>query len=103
MVQSPIVALLGPRNRWGWAIRYVILALMAAGTVLAHDVLMDNQFHGNWADYLGTFIMIALPLYAVATGVMADMGRLRVALAIAAETDQMTGLLQRPDFIKQVN
>ncbi|MEM8536460.1 MAG: GGDEF domain-containing protein [Pseudomonadota bacterium] len=103
MVQSPIVSLLGPSNRLGWAARYLVLALMALGTVFAHDVLIDNQFHGNWAQYLGSFIMIALPLYAVGTGVMADMGRLRVALAIAAETDQMTGLLQRPAFIKQVN
>ncbi|MEO1640264.1 MAG: GGDEF domain-containing protein [Pseudomonadota bacterium] len=103
MVQSPIVSLFGPRDRWGWAIRYVILALLVVGTVFAHDVIIDEQFHGDWAQYLGNIVMISLPLYAVATGVMADMGRLRKALIVAAETDQMTGLLQRPAFIKAVN
>ena len=102
MVHSPIVSLLGPRNRWGWAARYTILALGVAGTVLAHDVLMDQVFHGDWARYLGAFVMIGLPLYAVATGIMADMGRLRVQLIAAAETDPMTGLLQRQGFIKGV-
>ena len=103
MVKSPIVTLFGPRDRWGWAIRYLILALMVVGTVFAHDVISDEQFHGNWAQYLGNMVMIGLPLYAVATGVMADMGRLRKALIVAAETDQMTGLLQRPAFIRAVN
>ncbi len=100
-MHSPIVSLLGPRNRWGWAARYLVLLLGVVGTVFAHDVLQDNQFHGNWPDYLGAMIMIGLPLYAVATGVMADMGRLRVQLIQAAEADQMTGLLQRQAFIKQ--
>jgi diguanylate cyclase (GGDEF)-like protein len=45
--------------------------------------------------------MIGLPLYAVSTGIMADMGRLRVQLIEASETDQMTGLLQRLAFIKK--
>jgi len=103
VVQSPIVALLGPRNRIGWVVRYVVLALLVAGTVFAQDVISDNAFHGDWARYIGLFVTIALPLYAVATGVMADLGRLRIALAKAAEQDPMTGLLQRPAFIKQVN
>ncbi|WP_108815007.1 GGDEF domain-containing protein [Loktanella sp. Alg231-35] len=103
MVHSPIVSLLGPRNRVGWAVRYVILALGVVGTVFAHDVLHDHAFHGNWPDYVGAMVMIGLPLYAVATGIMADMGRLRRQLLAAAEIDPMTGLLQRQGFIKAVN
>ncbi len=103
MVHSPIVSLLGPRNRVGWAVRYVVLALGVVGTVFAHDVLDDRAFHGDWAEYLGAMVMIGLPLYAVATGIMADMGRLRRQLISAAETDPMTGLLQRQGFIKAVN
>lgn len=100
-MHSPIVSLLGPKNRWGWAARYLVLALGVVGTVFAHDVLQDRQFHGVTRDYVGAMIMIGLPLYAVATGIMADMGRLRVQLIEASETDQMTGLLQRQPFIKK--
>lgn len=103
MVQSPIVSLLGPRNWLGWAIRYFILAGLVVGTVFAHDVMSDNQFHGYWPDYLGNMAMLGLPLYAISTGIMTDMGRLRKQLIIAAETDAMTGLLQRQGFIKAVN
>lgn len=103
MVQSPIVSLLGPRNRLGWAIRYLILASMVVGTVFAHDVMSDNYFHGYWPDYLGNMAMLGLPVYAISTGIMTDMGRLRKQLIIAAETDAMTGLLQRQGFIKAVN
>lgn len=100
-VHSPIVSLLGPKNRLGWAIRYVVLALGVVGTVFAHDVIMDNAFHGVAVTYLGTTVMIGLPLYAVATGIMTDMGRLRVQLIQAGETDQMTGLLQRQPFLRR--
>ncbi|MCK0094672.1 GGDEF domain-containing protein [Yoonia sp. F2084L] len=100
-MHSPIVSLLGPKNRLGWAIRYAILALGVIGTVFAHDVLQDNAFHGVTRDYIGAMVMIGLPLYAVVTGIMADMGRLRVQLIEASETDQMTGLLQRLPFIKR--
>ena len=100
-MHSPIVSLLGPKNRLGWFIRYMILALGVIGTVFAHDVIMDDAFHGIARDYLGASLMIGLPLYAVATGIMADMGRLRVQLIEAAETDQMTGLLQRQAFFRQ--
>ncbi len=103
MVQSPIVSLLGPRNRWGWLIRYVILALMVVGTVFAHDVMSDNTFDFYWPDYLGSMAMIGLPLYAVSTGIMTDMGRLRKQLIVAARTDPTTGLLQRQAFLKEVN
>lgn len=100
-MHSPIVSLLGPKDRLGWVIRYAILALGVAGTVFAHDVIMDNAFHGVTADYVGAMFMIGLPLYAVATGIMADMGRLRVQLIDASETDQMTGLLQRQAFLRR--
>lgn len=100
-MHSPIVSMLGPKNRFGWVIRYTVLALGVAGTVAAHDVIMDEDFHGIWQDYLGTFVMIGLPLYAVATGIMVDMGRLRVELIRISETDQITGLLQRHHFIRQ--
>ncbi len=100
-MQSPIVSLLGPKNRLGWIIRYTILALGVVGTVFAHDVIMDNALHGVTAQYLGAMLMIGLPLYAVSTGIMADMGRLRVQLIKASETDQMTGLLQRQHFIRK--
>ena len=100
-MHSPIVSLLGPKNRLGWVIRYVILALGVIGTVFAHDVILDNAFHGRTWDYIGTMVMIGLPLYAVATGIMADMGRLRVQLIQASETDQMTGLLQRQPFLRR--
>ncbi|PJI91654.1 diguanylate cyclase (GGDEF)-like protein [Yoonia maricola] len=99
-MHSPIVSLLGPKDRLGWFIRYAILALGVIGTVFAHDVITDNAFHGDAARYIGGMVMIGLPLYAVATGIMADMGRLRVQLIKANETDQMTGLLQRPHFIR---
>jgi len=46
-------------------------------------------------------VMIGLPLYAVSTGIMADMGKLRVQLIQASETDQLTSLLQRPAFLRQ--
>jgi len=98
-MRSPIVALLGPRNRLGWFIRYAVLGFGVVGTVFAQDVLMDGVFHGVAADYLAMIVMIGLPLYVVATGVMADMGRLRRQLIQAGETDQMTGLLQRQPFI----
>lgn len=100
-MQSPIVSLLGPKNRLGWIIRYAILALGVVGTVFAHDVLTDNAFHGIAGDYLGAMVMIGLPLYAVSTGIMADMGKLRVQLIKAGETDQLTGLLQRTAFLRQ--
>lgn len=100
-MHSPIVSLLGPKDRIGWVIRYAILALGVVGTVFAHDVIIDRAFHGVVADYLGTMVMIGLPLYAVATGIMADMGRLRVQLIEASEIDQMTGLLQRIPFIRR--
>ena len=100
-MHSPIVSLLGPKDRLGWAIRYAILALGVIGTVFAHDVILDKAFHGVTAQYLGAMAMIGLPLYAVATGIMADMGRLRVQLIRARETDQTTGLLQRQDFIRR--
>ncbi|WP_083480254.1 GGDEF domain-containing protein [Loktanella sp. 5RATIMAR09] len=99
-MHSPIVSLLGPKNRLGWLLRYAILALGVVGTVFAHDVLSDNAFHGVMAKYLGAMVMIGLPLYAVATGIMTDMGRLRVQLIKASETDQMTGLLQRQAFLR---
>ncbi len=100
-MHSPIVSLLGPKNRLGWFIRYVILALGVIGTVFAHDVITDNAFHGRIGDYLGAMVMLGLPLYAVLTGIMADMGRLRVQLIEVSETDQMTGLLQRLPFIRE--
>lgn len=100
-MHSPIVSLLGPKDRIGWVIRYAILAFGVIGTVFAHDVIMDNAFHGVAADYVGAMVMIGLPLYAVATGIMADMGRLRVQLIEASETDQMTGLLQRQPFLRR--
>ena len=103
MIKSPIVTLLGPKNRLGWAIRYVILALFVIGTVFAHDVLQDQAFHGRFGEYLGNMVMLGLPLYAVATGIMADLGRLRRQLIAAAESDPMTGLLQRPAFLDRVN
>lgn len=103
MVQSPIVSLLGPRDRMGWVIRYLIVAAFVVGTVFAHDVMSDNHFHGNWPDYLGNMAMLGLPLYALSTGIMTDMGRLRKQLIVAAETDAMTGLLQRHGFLKAVN
>lgn len=103
VVHSPIVSLLGPRDRLGWAMRYIVLALGVAGTVFAHDVLQDQQFHGVMRDYIGAMIMIGLPLYAVATGIMSDMGRLRVQLILATENDPLTGLLQRQAFIKATN
>ncbi len=103
MVQSPIVSLLGPRNRLGWVLRYLVLACMVVGTVFAHDVMSDNYFDGYWPDYLGNMAMLGLPVYAISTGIMSDMGRLRKQLIIAAETDAMTGLLQRQGFIKAVN
>jgi len=100
-MHSPIVSLLGPKNRLGWVIRYAILALGVVGTVFAHDVLTDHAFHGIVGDYLGAMVMIGLPLYAVSTGIMADMGKLRVQLIETSETDQMTGLLQRQAFLRQ--
>jgi len=100
-MHSPIVSLLGPKNRLGWVIRYAILALGVVGTVFAHDVLSDHTFHGIIGDYVGAMVMIGLPLYAVSTGIMADMGKLRVQLIQASETDQMTGLMQRPAFLRQ--
>jgi diguanylate cyclase (GGDEF)-like protein len=99
-MHSPIVSLLGPKNRLGWFLRYAILALGVVGTVFAHDVLSDHAFHGVMAEYLGAMAMIGLPLYAVATGIMTDMGQLRVQLIKASETDQMTGLLQRQAFLR---
>ena len=99
-MHSPIVSLLGPKNRLGWFVRYGTLALGVAGTVFAHDVLQDNAFHGVAAEYIGSMVMIGLPLYAVATGIMSDMGRLRVQLIKASETDQLTGLYQRPAFLR---
>lgn len=99
-MHSPIVALLGPKNRFGWVIRYAVLAVGVVGTVFAQDLLKDGVFHGIAADYLAVMVMIGLPLYAVATGIMADMGRLRVQLMQAGETDQMTGLLQRLPFLR---
>lgn len=99
MIHSPIVSLLGPRDRIGWAVRYLLLAIGVVGTVFAHDVITDQDFHGQWADYLGSMAMIGLPLYAVATGIMADMGRLRKQLINTAVSDPMTGLLQRQAFI----
>jgi diguanylate cyclase (GGDEF)-like protein len=100
IVHSPIVSLLGPRNRLGWVLRYGVLLLGVIGTVFAHDVLQDEEFHGVTADYIGAMIMLGLPLYAVSTGIMADMGRLRVQLITLSETDPLTGLLQRPAFMK---
>lgn len=99
-MHSPIVTLLGPKDRMGWVIRYLILALGVVGTVFAQDVIADKQFHGVMADYLGAMAMIGLPLYAVATGIMKDMGRLRVQLRQANQTDPMTGLLQRHAFLR---
>lgn len=100
-MHSPIVSLLGPKNRLGWAVRYLVLAIGVIGTVFAHDVLLDQQFHGVTRDYIAAMAMIGLPLYAIATGIMADMGRLRGQLIAASETDQMTGLLQRQPFIRR--
>lgn len=100
-MHSPIVSLLGPKDRFGWAARYLVLALGVVGTVFAHDVLQDQQFHGVTRDYIAGIAMIGLPLYAVATGIMVDMGKLRGQLIAASETDQMTGLLQRLPFIRQ--
>ncbi len=100
-MHSPIVSLLGPKNRLGWFLRYAVLALGVIGTVFAHDVIMDNAFHGVAADYVGAMLMIGLPLYAVSTGIMADMGRLRVQLLQASQTDMMTGLLQRHSFLER--
>jgi diguanylate cyclase (GGDEF)-like protein len=79
----------------------LVLAFLVVGTVFAHDVLQDQQFHGVARDYVAGIMMIGLPLYAVATGIMADMGRLRGQLIAASETDQMTGLLQRQPFIRR--
>lgn len=99
---SPLLVVLGPRDRLGWALRYLVLALGVAGTVLAHDVISDQHFHGDWARYLGHWVMIGLPLYALATWVMADLGRVQAALRAAAETDPLTGCLRRPAFIAAV-